>query len=359
MILTELDLMAVSLTGSVMWLVICLVSLVVRRHYREYLLLPALKSNTKSRHRLESHSNDWNERQVLFSKHAILSIAASASMLPIEVLTTPPMIEPPASSRKDFEYRKQVNTLIAKIYENQRSGYEISEEDASLINREGETARPSTYGEVTVTGVRQLLQGLRVLHHDDSAETEPSSFIHFVDMGAGVGKFAVQAYLELAASHHHNVTKVTAIELSKTRSNVSKTVWEKSQTEIQRLRRELPGASAFDVPQMNVMCGDLLQMNLTDVTHLYVSSLCFSDELLNKLGEKLISEGGSLVALASLKRFDVRQEDRLGGRPKKLLVEMSWTKPYGSVVYIYEPGKVKGENLPPPLQAKYFDDDYY
>jgi len=79
-----------------------------------------------------------------------------------------------------------------------------------------EDPMPATYGEVTPAGARRVFAALGLLDAD-GAHDDPYVFL---DLGSGVGKLVVQAYLELPL-----VVRSIGVELSPTRSLHASEAW--------------------------------------------------------------------------------------------------------------------------------------
>ena len=53
---------------------------------------------------------------------------------------------------------------------------------------------------------------------------------------------------------------------------------------------------------LNLFQGDLFQMDISTATHIYIASLCFTDEMMSMLSTKISNEGGDqLQYVATLK----------------------------------------------------------
>ena len=106
--------------------------------------------------------------------------------------------------------------------------------------------------------------------------------------------------------------------------------------------------------KLDLLEGDLFDLDLTSATHIYVASLCFTDLMMDRLAQKIIKEITSLSSsttttslkyrnlqcLATLRKFPSQYEEQLG-TPRQRYVEMSWTKPrgVGCIVYFYDLSK--------------------
>jgi hypothetical protein len=231
-----------------------------------------------------------------------------------------PMVAPFPSSLKELKLRREVDRILDTCW-NYDDGYEVQLSDEWLVDGESllekNDIRPSTYGEVTSVGARQLFQQMGM-----ETERESNKEIVFFDLGSGAGKLVVQAHLELA-----NLSKAFGIELSPSRHECALNAWGKVQREETVEREQSKSVVKW-------MVGDLFQADLSEATHIYVSSLCFTSEMIRKLELKLLRGAPKLRCVASLTKFGENM-----GNPKVSYIQMSWTNPNGSPVYFYELGK--------------------
>ncbi len=204
---------------------------------------------------------------------------------------------------------------------------------------------PSTYGEVTQLGARQLFHYMKMYNDDDCHD------IHFIDLGSGNGKLVIQAYLEISS-----LKQVKGIELSSIRHNIALRSWDGMKETAKVIRHKTIALSNRsnknemdnDLPKeyddnyktgLNLIQGDLFAMNVCKATHIYVASLCFTDAMMNELSTKIINECDDeiLQCVATLKPFPTDFEHRSGLMKDIKYVEMSWTKPrgMGGIVYFY------------------------
>ena len=261
----------------------------------------------------------------------------------------------------DFLLKKN---LLQKAYTNPLDGFEISNEEVQLMNEinnsEGSGHNPSIYGEVTTLGARQLFHFMELFQNSNSETSDNyknsngNSNIddtrkngnHFIDLGSGNGKLVVQAYLEIP-----NLNRAEGIELSSARHENAISSWSEIREEAKVVRnqmKELSSNTGGDVQEdderiieteLNLLQGDLFQMDISTATHIYIASLCFTDEMMDALSAKISKEGGEqLQYVATLKPFPTDFEMNSGlNRKEAKYVEMSWTKPrgMGGVVYFY------------------------
>lgn len=194
---------------------------------------------------------------------------------------------------------------------------------------------PMTYGEITPNGARTVARALRI----DSLYIAP---VVFADLGSGVGKLVVQAYLEWPC-----VVQAIGIELAPCRSRRALESWRDFQTSGKaeslragaldmcrfRKRKRLRKAQLAICTPVQLLEGDFLEADLADVTHLYVSSLCLGEGTLRRLAAKLQTHAPKLRAVATLRPF----RGGLKGfyMAGSVLAEMSWSDSQGTRVTVY------------------------
>jgi hypothetical protein len=260
------------------------------------------------------------------------------------------------------------------------------------IDQDSMTAmNPSTYGEITPLGARQLMgaMGLMMVTSENDqkhiADTGGSSqpLIHFLDLGSGAGKLVCQVGLELnmmmTMTMSAGVSTIkdcailsTGIELSPSRHEAAILAKEALEEHL-RKRQQEPGQRRLLHPYrldrllsqlppfsscIEFIHDDMLQSDLSSATHVYVSSLCFPLSLMHALELKLVTEAPCLQCVATLQRFPndlspiptarpyqqhppsppQQYQHQPTPRPRHPIVhyvEMSWTKPFGSAIYVY------------------------
>ncbi len=259
--------------------------------------------------------------------------------------------------------------MLSKCWKNPDAGYEIQPTDEWIVNNQHENGepfeileeeivdekseqngrrKPSTYGEITTLGARQLFGAMGLM--DYSQENPP---IHFFDLGSGTGKLVGQVVLELS----NNSVKGTGVELSPSRHD-SAVRSKNALTELTSTtfapsfgRNNDQYFSRNDVytslsqnysEKFELLQGDLFDADLSTATHIYVASLCFPHDLMVRLEDRLQTllqqkrPGGTnasgLQWVATLQPFP---NNLTGIRPLVRFMEMSWTKPLGCAVYLY------------------------
>ncbi len=305
--------------------------------------------------------------QLAMAKHTLLTVAASIMNVPPELFTTPPMVDPvPPLSSFEVERRQKVDDILSKGWESM-DGYELSEEEMKLFNKkmkvqeevgndedEPYESSPSTYGEITELGARQLFNYMN-LYSDENDDGDGSNSyaepLVFVDLGCGTGKLLIQAFMELPS-----LQKIIGVELAPSRCQIARNAWNNLQTEAKNARMmhgrsdlsEPKGCNVEDVVDidLDIIQGDMFELDVSSVTHMYIASLCFTDDMMERLGEKLSREAKKLRCVASLKPFPESFHARLfqgqkgnehDNGPKQRYIEMSWTqyRGAGSIVYFY------------------------
>ena len=132
----------------------------------------------------------------------------------------------PTNNNNDNNHKNEMNL-----------GYEIQLGDELIVNNhnfvdsrrydksdqsESASVDPSTYGEITIRGTRQLLYVMGLLQRQQqqpSRPKPPKQDIHLYDLGSGIGKFIIQVVMELSllwstSSSSSSVVNAYGIELS-------------------------------------------------------------------------------------------------------------------------------------------------
>lgn len=296
------------------------------------------------------------------------SLLSGIFLVPTEVFEAElPMFAPLPRSWQELERRRQVDFLLRGCW-GSNDGYEVQLYDEWLLNvnvdgtngdvdesnnpsRITERAsrgmpqtqfRPSTYGEVTPKGVRQLIGIMGLMSYQAGhGDTDPS----FFDLGSGAGKLVAQVALET------DVCNSVGIELSPSRHEAAAMALDKLERQISgREQKESvvhdvssQSSSELDLQMKSIEFGrsngsriqaiqaDIFEADLSEATHIYVSSLCFTPDMMQKLQSLLFSPAcPQLQCIASLRKFPTCEID-----PYVRYIEMSWTKPRGAAVYIY------------------------
>lgn len=124
---------------------------------------------------------------------------------------------------------------------------------------------------------------------------------------SGVGRLTVQIYLDNAGL----VQKSVGVELSAARHDIASDA-------LRRLRQSMPRTSTG----IEFIHANALEADLTDATHVYLSSLCFPESVVEAISMRLLTEAPQLRAVAALS--DLESLDAAGWTRSTLQVQMSW-----------------------------------
>ena len=194
---------------------------------------------------------------------------------------------------------------IEKYYDS-ISGFGIaSDEEREIVDKGGFP----TYGEITFESIDSLLHSFEITQKDV-----------FVDLGCGVGKAVVYAFLNTP------VKKAIGVELSKTRCENAQSVAEKiKKTHAIKRGRDLKFCHQ-----------SMLDADLSDATIIYTCSTCFSDKLMSDLTQKL-SRCKQGLKVFTLKRLPDSPDFKY---VKAFHLPMTWTS--GTDVHFYVLDKENG-----------------
>ena len=167
-------------------------------------------------------------------------------------------------------------------------GPELSSEEEDVVDDSGGS---HIYGEITVAGVHTLIEWL--LKRSAAAPAGaphrlPDGGWAFTDLGSGVGRMCVHV---AAMAGSWGVTRSVGIELSHTRHLAAIAAAERART--------------LDLTHcpLEIIEGDILVEDLTNLTVVYVASLLFEDEMLALLAARLDSVP-SVQWVATLRPFE-------------------------------------------------------
>jgi hypothetical protein len=190
------------------------------------------------------------------------------------------------------------------------------------------------------------------LTNDAKSHANERPSYQFFDLGSGFGRLVIQSNLELPS-----VFKSVGIELFPSRHKIAAQTWDDltQNGDASRIRTLAVKSWGIEEDDKNIAStvdlneGDLFELDISRATHIYVSSLCFSEDMMKRLLAKIELEGISLQIVASLRPFPssrnenknahgaIKKRATLGSNPWKEYIEMSWTKARGdgSPVYLY------------------------
>lgn len=178
---------------------------------------------------------------------------------------------------------------LLMLYEN-RGGYSIPDEEHHFILQEG--GHPQ-YGEIPFDSAAHILADLNLSQHDV-----------FYDLGCGVGKLVLQAYLTTP------VKRSIGIELSKTRFNIADSC--RKQTILDD--HTTPNRDLIFLHQ------NIITANLSDATVCFLSSLAFPARLVQVIMDRLSALQHSVKVISILPLPDHKQFKLI----KTYQLPMSW-----------------------------------
>jgi hypothetical protein len=157
----------------------------------------------------------------------------------------------------------------------------------------------------------------------------------FADLGSGAGRLVAQAWLELPSVEH-----AIGIELAPSRHAAAVRAWASvvaagADHAALALSHAGKGTSKSSAPEWR--CASLLDTDLSAVTHVYVSSLCMGDALMDALWTRLSGWVPTLETVATLRAFRA-PEAAASLVDVAAHVQMTWNRPDspGTVVFIYK-----------------------
>ncbi len=285
---------------------------------------------------------------------AVRIVAAILSVPPDVIAPMVPMMAPTPRNSLEVQLRNEVNTILSGRCSAAEGAplFAISNEEANFVDcdsglpgvtdvykSDNDDDTASTYGEITMLGARQLFHHMGLTTQQSRSSNKD---FHFYDLGSGGGRLVIQSYLELPS-----VSTSVGIELSPSRHEIASQTYKYLQengdvTRIRNLARRAWGIDDKDDTndsRIELYEGDLFKLDISNATHIYVSSLCFSEQMLEMLVEKIEREATSLQVIASLRMLPLKKNNddalvKIGSFPWQEWIEMSWSKE-GSSVYLY------------------------
>jgi len=190
---------------------------------------------------------------------------------------------------------------IDQLFDN-RNGFGIDKIDENKYNNDYSV---STYGELTGEGLLKVIEMCEKLEMNDLQER------NFVDLGSGTGRVVLNASIFF--------NKVFGVELSTKRHNIGSMILKENKN---RLRNNI-----------HLVNGNMYNLDCSKMDVVYISSLCFTDVMMERLKEKLGGElkTGSLIFTS--KEMDIEDDDNFK-LENELNVKMTWSD--NSQLYIYK-----------------------
>jgi hypothetical protein len=202
---------------------------------------------------------------------------------------------PDKNTMENFK-KEATKKYIDHIY-NDKSGFNIKSEERSMLGGS------ATYGEILYESAQFLIKNTPFSKRDV-----------FYDLGSGVGKFVVQAYL------NSPVKKCVGVELSPTRYNHSKNV-----------KKRLNDEGKIDKKrEISFLESDFLKTDMRDATVVYMGSTCYQTQLMDGITKKLSTECRKGLRVFTLKQLS---QNAAFKNTKTYTLPMTWSQ--GSSVYEY------------------------
>lgn len=199
-----------------------------------------------------------------------------------------------------------------------------------------------TYGEVTPLGVRQLAYEMGIVDCDDQDDgtthiqndKKDQSEIVFYDLGSGVGRLVTQMYID----QPDRIAKAIGIELAEDRHTIGAFALERIIAEEQYRAEQIrsPYDEGNDVGDRSTLVstnpcpiqlihGDALELDFDEKTsHVFMSSLCFPEDVLLALQKKLLRLP-NISVIAALNRLDlIYHLDGEQWEERSVMIQMSW-----------------------------------
>ena len=193
---------------------------------------------------------------------------------------------------------KKTRKNMEKIYQN-RSGY--------MSNLSKYNEYHTTYGEVTQEGIEKLINAFSsqpITTYDNKRRT-------FYDLGSGIGKNVI-----VVASLVPEI-KSKGVEIVQERHDMALDALKQIRTKNVKDRIEF-------------ICGSFMDINLEDAAWIYLSNLCFTQDLNKQMSVKLNKEIGINTMIACSAELELPDCYSI----EKLNIPMSWNK--HSMIYLYK-----------------------
>ena len=160
-----------------------------------------------------------------------------------------------------------------------------------------------TYGEMHYFGVKKVCRAMQLTSQDK-----------FLDLGSGLGKFALQVFMQAPVDNVLGIEAATSL-------------YEQSQQVKLNVQQEL-GFLWEDRRQLTYLCDNFLTADWQAATAVYTCSTCFTQDLLIAIGDRLNQEKQVRV-VASLRPLPTLQRLRL---KTIFAVECTWDT---TLCYVY------------------------
>lgn len=173
---------------------------------------------------------------------------------------------------------------LAKVYQGIESYGAYDPEQHQVLVQSGVSC---TYGEMLYPSVKKILSKLKLSRHDI-----------FLDLGSGLGKFALQVFMQSQAG------KVIGIEALPKLSQASEKI-------VAKLHDDFPDIWENN-RELRIISGNFLTQSWENANVLYTCSTCFRPELLDAIGDRInelstVERVLTLRPLPTLERLSLKQ----------------------------------------------------
>ena len=206
--------------------------------------------------------------------------------------------------RHYIKYSITNNDNLTDYFSKMEKSYEFLNNESKLFEKNKDTA-VSTYGYMTFEGIQKLLK--KIKEHSINKKN-----LNFIDLGSGIGR------VPITLSKSQIFKKCIGIELSKHKHDIGLEILNENDLND---KIELINDNIFNYSKFK------------DIDCIYISSLCFTDKMMNNL-LKIFSENLKENCLIfTSKQFNLDESNSRIHLLDTFDIEMSWAK--SSKLYCY------------------------
>lgn len=215
----------------------------------------------------------------------------------------------------------QIDLILDRYWSSDRSEAYSPEEDTSYQQKQETDKTHLTYGEVSNLGVRKLMIEMLFISSPDVINNSP---IVFYDAGSGLGKLITQIYLDWSFFINMGISiqKIVGIEIMTIRHENAVRSWKRLLADEEV--RTLPKDNQLPQDIVEFRNENILESDLSDATHLFLSSLCFPLDVMEELQFNILSKSPKIQVVAALTSLPILQKEGGFSLKKELEVSMTW-----------------------------------
>lgn len=202
-----------------------------------------------------------------------------------------------SKKRRKVKHRKSIRNHINKIFEGIKGN--------GLDDKEYDPKFATTYGELTLEGIEGLVKEYKKVK---KIETYPTERQVFYDLGSGTGKIVMMVAALLPS------LKAYGIELVKHRHEKALTALEQTNSK----------------NNITFLHGSFLDYDIRDAGWIFISNLCFSNDMNKEIAEKIEKEvqKDTLIACSRHLPLDPNHFEDI-----KFVLAMTWEKKSSAHLY--------------------------